>query len=145
MKKLFLFAIAGFFFTANSNAQVKRDVPQSQRVQSDSSHHFKKGKMMDDLNLTPDQKTQMKALHESSKQQGDAIKNDASLTPDQKKQKMKDLHQSQSEKMNSIFTPDQQAKRKSFMEKRKENGKMNGKMNGKKGHQHKNASDSSAQ
>jgi len=133
MKKLFLVAVAGFFFVASSNAQVQRETPQSQKVQSDSSHHFKKG-MMADLNLTPAQKSQMKELHEQSKQQRDAIKNDATLTPDQKKDKMKDLHKSQSEKMNSILTPDQQAKRKAFMEQRKEDRKANGKMRGKRAH-----------
>jgi Spy/CpxP family protein refolding chaperone len=135
MKKLFLIAIAGFFFVANTNAQVKRESAHSQKVQSDSTHHFKKGQMMDDMNLTADQKTQLKALHQDMKQQRDAIKNDATLTPEQKKDKMKDLHKAQSEKMNAILTPDQQAKRKAFMEKRKENQKMNGKWHGKKGHQ----------
>jgi Spy/CpxP family protein refolding chaperone len=133
MKKLLLFAIAGFFFATASNAQVTRDAATSQNVQSDTSHHFRKNKMMDDLNLSPDQKTQLKALHQNMKQQRDAIKNDATLTPDQKKEKMKELHKSQQDKMNSILTPDQQAKRKAFMEQRKENQKMNGKWKGKKG------------
>jgi Spy/CpxP family protein refolding chaperone len=132
MKKLFLFAIAGFFFATASNAQTTRDAAASQKVQSDTSHHFRKN-MMDDLNLTPDQKSQLKALHQDMKQQRDAIKNDATLTPDQKKEKMKELHKSQQDKMNSILTPDQQAKRKAFMEQRKENQKMNGKWKGKKG------------
>lgn len=131
MKKLFLIAVAGFFFTVNSNAQVKRETARSQKMQSDSTHHFNKG-MMADLNLSPDQKTQLKELHEQGKQQREAIKNDATLTPDQKKDKMKDLHKSQSEKMNSILTPEQRAKRKAFMEQRKANGKMRGM----KGHRH---------
>ena len=60
MKKLFLFAIAGFFFATASNAQVRRDAPASQKVQSDTSHHFRKN-MMADLNLTADQKAQLKS------------------------------------------------------------------------------------
>jgi Spy/CpxP family protein refolding chaperone len=143
MKKLFLFAAAGLFFAATGNAQVKRNAPQTQKVQSDSSHHFKKG-MMNDLNLTSDQKSQLKELHEQNKQQRDAIKNDANLTPDQRKQKMKDLHKSQSEKMNSILTPEQQAKIKAFMQNRKHDHKMDGKMH-KKAHADKNVSDSSVQ
>jgi Spy/CpxP family protein refolding chaperone len=135
MKKLFLFGVAAFFFAAAGNAQVARKAPHSQKVQSDSTHHFKKGQMMDDLNLTPDQKKQLKALHEDMRQQRDAIKNDATLTPEQKKDRMKDLHKTQSEKMDAILTPDQQEKRKAFMQKRKENQKMNGKWNGKKGQQ----------
>lgn len=130
MKKLFLFAIAGLFFVTASNAQVARDAVPSQKIQSDTSHHFRKN-MMADLNLTADQKAQMKSLHENMKQQRDAIKNDASLTADQKKDKMKELHKSQQEKMNSILTPDQQAKRKAFMEQGKQDHKMNGKWKGK--------------
>lgn len=125
MKKLFLVAIAGLFFAANSNAQVKRNVPQSQQMRSDSSHHFKKGKMANELNLTADQKSQMKTLHQDMKQQREAINNDQSLTADQKKQKMKDLRTSQTTKMNTILTPDQQAKMKEMRKQRMKNHKMN--------------------
>jgi Spy/CpxP family protein refolding chaperone len=125
MKKLFLVAIAGLFFAANSSAQVKRNVPQSQHMRSDSSHHFQKGKMKDQLNLTADQKSQMKALHQDMKQQREGIMNDQSLTSDQKKEKMKELRKSQSEKMNTILTPDQQAKMKELRKQRMKNHKMN--------------------
>lgn len=124
MKKFILVAIAGFFLAANTNAQVKRKVPQSQKMQSDSSHHFKRGEMMDQLNLTADQKSQMKSLRQDMKQQREAIMNDQSLTADQKKQKMQDLHKSQSEKMNSILTPDQQTKMKEWRKQRMKNHKM---------------------
>ncbi|HEY5369174.1 MAG TPA: hypothetical protein VIJ75_09295 [Hanamia sp.] len=79
MKKLFLLAIAAFLFAISSNAQVSRETNPNQKVQSDSLRAHNKA-MMDDLNLTPDQKSQMKAVQESTKQQRDAIKNDASLT-----------------------------------------------------------------
>ena len=126
MKKVFLFVTAALLFAATSNAQVQRNSSSSQRVQSDSARHGRNGKMMNELNLSQDQKTQIKSLHQENKQQRDAIKNDASLTPDQKKQKMKELHQSQSDKMNSILTPDQQAKRKQMMAERKQNHQVNG-------------------
>ena len=126
MKKVFLFVMAALLFAASSNAQVQRNSSNSQRVQSDSSRHAPSEKMMNELNLSQDQKTQIKSLHQENKQQRDAIKNDASLTPDQKKQKMKELHQSQSDKMNSILTPDQQAKRKQMMAERKQNHQVNG-------------------
>lgn len=125
MKKLFLVAIAGLFFAANSNAQVKRNAPQSQQMRSDSSRHFKKGNMMNELNLTADQKTQMKTVHQDMKQQREAIMNDQSLTSDQKKEKMKDLRKSQSEKVNTILTPDQQSKMKEMRKQRMKNHKMN--------------------
>ena len=127
MKKLFLFAFAGLLFAATGNAQVKRNSAQSQTMQSDTSHHFRRGKMMDNLNLTADQKAQLKTMREDAKQQREAIQNDASLTQDQKKEKMKELHKTQSEKMNSILTPEQQATWKANMQQMKENKKMNGK------------------
>lgn len=133
MEKMFLIAIAAFFFATNSNAQVQREVPRSQTVQSDSARHAGKEKMTNELNLSKDQKAQIKSLHQENKQQRDAIKNDASLTPDQKKQKMKELHQSQSSKTNSILTPDQQAKRKTMIAERKQNHQMNGNKIHKKG------------
>ena len=124
MKKLFLVAIAGLFFAANGNAQVKRNVPHSQQMRSDSSRHFQKGKMQDQLNLTADQKSQMKTLHQDMKQQREGIMNDQSLTADQKKEKMKDLRKSQSEKMNTILTPDQQTKMKELRKQRMKNHNM---------------------
>ena len=80
---------------------------------------------MTQLNLNADQKTQMKALHQDMKQQRDAIMNDQTLTADQKKQKMKELRKAQSEKMNSILTPDQQAKMKELRKQKMKNHKMN--------------------
>lgn len=126
MKKLFLFALTGFFFTVSANAQIERNINPSQKVQSDSARHHHRGEMMDQLNLSPDQKSQMKSLRESDKQQREEIKNDASLTQDQKRSRMKELHKSQSEKMNSILTPDQQAKRNTYIQKMKADRKMNG-------------------
>jgi Spy/CpxP family protein refolding chaperone len=117
MKKLFLVTLAGFLFAFQGEAQVRRDAAPTQKVRPDSTRHHARGRMMNELNLTPEQKAQMKSLHENNKGQRQAIQNDASLTADQKKAKMKDLQKSQSGKMNSILTPDQQAKRKAYMEK----------------------------
>lgn len=145
MKRLFISLLAVSFFTFNGNAQTRRDVIQSQKVQSDSSHHFKKGKMMNDLNLTADQKSQMKEIQQNNKQQRDAIRNDASLTPDQKKAKMKDLQKSQSDKVNSILTPEQQAKRKASIDKMKSNGKMHGKKGYNRANKNSNSSKATSQ
>jgi Spy/CpxP family protein refolding chaperone len=125
MKKLILVAIAGFFLAANTNAQVKRNAPHTKHMQSDSSRHFERGEMMTQLNLNADQKSQMKALHQDMKQQRDGIMNDQTLTADQKKQKMKELRKTQSEKMNTILTPDQQAKMKELRKEKMKNRKMN--------------------
>jgi len=124
MKKLFLIAAAGLFFATTGNAQVQRQTPQHRHMQSDSTRHFKRGEMMQQLNLSDDQKSQMKTLNETMQQQKNAIQNDANLTADQKKEKMKELHQSRMEKVNAVLTPEQQAKMKSFRQKGKQNHEM---------------------
>jgi Spy/CpxP family protein refolding chaperone len=74
-------------------------------------------KLAQELNLTPEQKTELKTLRENEKQQAQAIKNDSSLTPDQKKAKFQELRKSTHEQMMAKLTPEQQQK---FKELRKE-------------------------
>ena len=122
MKKIVILAAASFIFTISSNAQVSRETNPNQKIQSDSFHAHQK-EMMDKLNLTSAQKSQMKAIQESTKQQREAIKKDTSLTQDEKKAKMKDLQKSHSQKVNSILTPDQQAKRNAYIKDMKQQRK----------------------
>ena len=74
-------------------------------------------KLAQELNLTPEQKADLKSIRENERQQAKAIKNDSSLTADQKKAKFKDLRKSSHEQMMAKLTPDQQKK---FKEMRKE-------------------------
>src|SRR5437764_10994922 len=74
-------------------------------------------KFAEKLNLTPEQKADLKSIRENAKQQAQAIKSDSSLTPDQKKAKFKELRKSSHEQMMAKLTPDQQAK---FKEMQKE-------------------------
>lgn len=126
MKKLLVIAVATFFFAANSNAQVKRNVDATQKVQRDSTHKKRDGKMMKDLNLTQDQKTKMNDLRKNFKEQRDAIKNDASLTQEQKIQKFKELRASQQDQMKNILTPDQRQKMEADKKEWKKDNKNNG-------------------
>lgn len=129
MKKLFLMTTAAIVFTITSNAQITRKADPSQKVQSDSLSAHKKA-LMDELNLTPDQKSQMKAIHESANEQRNAIKSDSTLTKDEKRAKMKDFQKSQSQKINSILTPDQQAKRNAYIKNMKQQRKEQHKKSG---------------
>lgn len=122
MKKLLSIALGFSLFALTANAQVERKADPSQKVQRADAHK-KDGKMMKDLNLTQEQKDQMKAFHQSMKQQRDAIKNDASLSQEQKKQKMQELNKTQKEKMNSILTTEQQQKMKTERKEWKEKNK----------------------
>lgn len=71
------------------------------------------------LNLTPQQKADLKSIHENMRQQAQAIKNDSSLTADQKKAKFKELRQSSREQMMAKLNPDQQKKFKEMQKERR--------------------------
>jgi periplasmic protein CpxP/Spy len=76
------------------------------------------------LNLTEDQQAKVKPILEDESKQMKALHDDTSLAPVDKRAKMKDLHDSSTEKINAVLTPDQQAKWKQMqqemMEKHKE-------------------------
>ena len=108
--------IAALAQTGNS-AATSGDTGSATASQTENQN--KRGeKFAEALNLTPEQKTDLKNIRENEKQQAQAIKNDSSLTPDQKKAKFKELRKSSHEQMMAKLTPEQQQK---FKEMRKEN------------------------
>jgi Spy/CpxP family protein refolding chaperone len=76
------------------------------------------------LNLTADQQAKLKPILEDQSKQMKALHDDTSLAPADKQAKMKELHESSTEKINAVLTPDQQAKwkqmRQEMMEKHKD-------------------------
>ena len=62
------------------------------------------------LNLSADQKTQIKSIREDARKQMQAVKSDTSLSKEQKKAKMKDIHEDTTSKINALLTPEQQQK-----------------------------------
>lgn len=69
------------------------------------------------LNLTDDQKAQMKKIHEGTKSQVEAINSDTSLTADQKQAKIHSVRRDSHKQMEAMLTPDQ---RKTMREWRRE-------------------------
>jgi Spy/CpxP family protein refolding chaperone len=63
-----------------------------------------------ELNLTDDQKQQLKPMLQSEAQQLKAVKDDASLTPEQKQAKAKEIHQGFKSQIGGVLTPEQQKK-----------------------------------
>ena len=63
-----------------------------------------------ELNLTDDQKAQLKPILQDEVQQLRAVNDDASLTADQKKAKFTEIRQSYKSQMVSILNPEQQKK-----------------------------------
>ena len=77
--------------------------------------HFKK--MVQELNLTPDQQTKGEAILKQSAEARKALWDDTSLSQEDKREKMKELRKSTEDQIHALLTPDQQAKAKEMREK----------------------------
>ena len=78
--------------------------------------HDKLQEVVNDLNLSDDQKSKMKDIFSDAKSKRDAIINDTSLTDDQKRAKMKELHTGTMSKVNEVLTPEQRTQLKEKLE-----------------------------
>src|ERR1700686_4358933 len=91
--------------------------PQDQAASTQPGHRH--GDELAKLNLTDDQKAQVKKIHENMRAQMDAVKSDATLTAEQKQAKMKELHKSSHEQVKQLLTPDQRKQMKADEKERK--------------------------
>lgn len=85
---------------------------QSQAAPPAPQKHSGKHGAMAGLNLTDDQKAQMKKIRESTKSQVDAVKNDSSLTADQQQAKIHEARRSGRMQMVKLLTPEQRQQMK---------------------------------
>jgi Spy/CpxP family protein refolding chaperone len=74
--------------------------------------HF--GKALKELNLTGQQKADLKPILKDRHAQAKAIRTDTALTREQKREKMKELMKATHEKIAAILTADQKAKLKAM-------------------------------
>jgi periplasmic protein CpxP/Spy len=102
---------AGFLlvsmFPALSKAQnTAPDTAQGQS-QAMAAQQDEKGAALANLNLTDDQKAQVKQIREGARSQVDAVKNDSSLSAEQKEAKIKSIHRDAHMQMKKVLTPEQ--------------------------------------
>ena len=62
------------------------------------------------LNLTPDQTTQVRALFSAERTRMEALRSNSTLGPDERRSQMLAIHQDSETKMRGILTPDQATK-----------------------------------
>ena len=60
-----------------------------------------------ELNLTDDQKAQMKKIHQDAKAQIEAVNNDSSLSADQKQAKIRAIRRGSHKQVEAMLTPEQ--------------------------------------
>jgi Spy/CpxP family protein refolding chaperone len=96
----------------NSDQQQKWQQLQSQHKGMRHGKEMEKGMGpgggMAALNLTPDQRSKLQPIFQSTHQQIMAVRNDSSLSSDQKQAKIRDIRQNTMAQVNSILTPEQQ-------------------------------------
>ena len=71
------------------------------------------------LNLSDDQKTQVKKIHQDARTQAESVRNDSTLSADQKHAKMEQIHKSARQQVEQILTPEQRSQWKSDEKARK--------------------------
>ena len=106
-------------------AQQKQD---STMARMEKKHHrggMHGKKVMQDLNLSEDQKKQIKEMKLADKDKKQAILNDSKLTEEQKKDELKKLHEQRAKDMQSVLTEEQKVKMKALKEKRRTEKKQN--------------------
>src|SRR5215475_5400099 len=96
---------------ANAASQAKDDATQATiDPETKAQVQAKLQQLATELNLTDDQKTQLKPVLQGEFKQLKAVHDDTSISPDQKNAKMKEIHEGAKSQINSILTPEQQKK-----------------------------------
>ena len=84
---------------------------QQAQLQQMRAKHEKRGfqgRGLQALNLTDQQKEQIKPIFDNTRQQVQALRGDTSLTPEQRRQKLQEIRSNQQTQLNAILTPEQQ-------------------------------------
>jgi periplasmic protein CpxP/Spy len=85
-----------------SAAAIPQDAGETQTAPADQPKRARP-----DLNLTDDQKAQMKKIHEDAKSQMAAVNNDSTLSADQKQAKIQAIHRDTHKQTEALLTPEQ--------------------------------------
>ena len=106
LRKAVLFAAGLLAISASpmlaSAAAMPQDAGQTQAAPAEQGRQSRP-----DLNLTDDQKAQMKKIHEGAKSQIAAVNSDTSLSADQKQAKIQSIHRDTHKQTEALLTPEQ--------------------------------------
>lgn len=119
MKKIML-ALLSLIISLAGFSQVKKDrskMSDSTKQTIKEVMKTKKGKKMAELNLSREQKKQVKEIKQNDDAAKNAILNDAALSEEQKKEKLKELRKARQEKIKTMLTPEQKEKLKNMSQK----------------------------
>ena len=109
MKKLLALSFAAVILSSAAFAQTERPVDKQAKIERHAGRHDK-DKMMNELNLTTEQKAQLKTQHQEMKAKHDALKAQDNITVKEMREKQQALKAEQKTRMESILTAEQKTK-----------------------------------
>ena len=107
-----LLALCGLPATVRAQDAAQGTV-QAQDQAAPARHGHGQDDELAKLNLSDDQKAQVKKIHEDMKTKMDAVRSDSSLSPDQQRAKAQEIRKSSHEQVKQLLTPDQRKQMKS--------------------------------
>lgn len=120
MKKLLIVTAAALisFTTMAQDKGKKAELKSEKKEQKADEKADRKGERFEEmsakLNLTAEQKEQMKAINEDFKKQMQELNGNTGMTADDKKAKRQELMKAHREKIHALLTPEQQEQAKTF-------------------------------
>ncbi|MGH9522052.1 MAG: hypothetical protein ACRD3E_05940 [Terriglobales bacterium] len=93
--------------TPDQQAQFKQ-MQQQRRGRAMAFNRGRRVGSLQALNLSQQQKDQMKPIFQSTRQQVQTLRGDTSLTPEQRRAKVQEIRQNQQAQLRAILTPEQQ-------------------------------------
>jgi Spy/CpxP family protein refolding chaperone len=104
---------------SNTPAKQEKKIKQQEKVIKDKQQ-TRLDEMTKNLNLTKEQREQIKGIFADEDTKIDALLKDTTLTKEQREAKRKELNKSTTEQVEKVLTPEQKAKQKEHHKKIKE-------------------------
>jgi Spy/CpxP family protein refolding chaperone len=105
-------ALCGMPGTLRAQDAQQNSATQGQEQAAPMRHGGKNQDELTKLNLSDDQKTQVKKIHQDMKAQMEAVQNDTALSADQKQAKMQQIHKASHRQVKQLLTPEQRQQMK---------------------------------
>ena len=109
MKKLLALSFAAAILTFTASAQTERSTEGKAKMERLSARN-EKGKMLKELDLSKEQKAQLKVQHQEMKAKREALKTQDNITVKEMREKQAALQAQQKSKMESLLTAEQKTK-----------------------------------
>lgn len=109
MKRIIFLSFAALFFAAAANAQKADTSGIAKHKKAWHKYDNKNREFYKKLNLSDDQRAQIKAVNQDQKSAIETIQNNSSLTDTQKKAQIKATRTEAYKKRQAIYTPEQKA------------------------------------